>query len=258
LFHRRYSVQIAGSRLTSVALIREVGLRFGQLTPAALADFEKVKGKPWSLEVDDEFDIVMLGPWNGSVRVIEVLPESFCFVTLESGGHMKTLDTQIQAWFKTSRRHQDALDIATFTQRRNSRRAKAVRESLEEAKAELYAEGSINGRNKEERDAMLHRLTSNECLELHESEEALEEATFALERARADIARDRQRYALRMLVALATQVPPVPSATRSKRKPFHSSSRHRTDHPAIVRGHAKGRISPNEPSRIPSRFEFFI
>jgi uncharacterized protein (UPF0548 family) len=85
LFHRRYSVQIADSRLTAAALIREVGLRFGQLTPTALADFEKVKGKPWSLEVGDEFDIVLLGPWNGSVRVIEVLPDSFCFVTLE--GH---------------------------------------------------------------------------------------------------------------------------------------------------------------------------
>jgi hypothetical protein len=129
---------------------------------------------------------------------------------------MKTLDTQIQAWFKTSQRHQDALDIATFTHRRNSRRAKAARESLEEAKAELYAEGSINGRNKEERDAMLHRLTTNERLELHESEDALDEATFALERARADIARDRQeRYALQMLVALATQTPLVPSESRS-------------------------------------------
>jgi hypothetical protein len=85
LIHRRYSVQIAGSRLTASALIREVGLRFSQLTPGALAEFEKVKGKPWSLEVGDEFDIVMLGPWNGSVRVCKVLPESFCFVTLE--GH---------------------------------------------------------------------------------------------------------------------------------------------------------------------------
>jgi hypothetical protein len=129
---------------------------------------------------------------------------------------MKTLDNQIQAWFKTSQRHQDALDIATFTQRRNSRRVKAARESLEEAKAELYGEGSINGRNKEERDAMLHRLTINERLEVSESEAALEESTFALERARADIARDRQeRYALQMLVALAIQTPPAPTEARS-------------------------------------------
>ena len=129
---------------------------------------------------------------------------------------MKTLDTQIQAWFKTSQRHQDALDIASFTHRRNSRRLKAARESLEEAKAELYGEGSINGRNKEERDAMLHRLTINERLEVSESEEALEESIFAFERAKADIARDRQeRYALQMLVALAIQTPPAPTETRS-------------------------------------------
>lgn len=129
---------------------------------------------------------------------------------------MKTLDTQIQAWFKTSQRHQDALDIATFTHRRNIRRVKAARESLEEAKAELYGEGSINGRNKEERDAMFHRLTINERLEVSESEEALEESTFSLERAKADIARDRQeRYALQMLVALAIQIPPAPTEARS-------------------------------------------
>ena len=128
---------------------------------------------------------------------------------------MKTLDSQIQAWFKTSQRHQDALDIATFAHRRNSRRVKAARELLEEAKAELYGEGSITGRNKEERDAMLHRLTINERLEVSESEEALEESTFALERAKADIARDRQeRYALQMLVALAIQTPPAPTEAR--------------------------------------------
>jgi uncharacterized protein (UPF0548 family) len=95
IFHRRYCVQITGSRLTSLALIREVGLRFNQLSPSALADFDKVKGKPWSLEVDDEFDIVILGPWNGSVRVCEVLPESFCFVTLE--GHPEAGQIRFQA-----------------------------------------------------------------------------------------------------------------------------------------------------------------
>ena len=129
---------------------------------------------------------------------------------------MKTLDTQIQAWFKTIQRHQDTLDIAAFAHRRNGRRVKAARESLEEAKAELYGEGSINGRNKEERDGLLHRLTMTERLELSESEEALDESTFALERAKADIARDRQeRYALQMLVALAIQTPPVPTEVRS-------------------------------------------
>jgi Domain of unknown function (DUF1990) len=87
IFHRRYRVKIVGSKFMASDLIREVGLRFNQLSPSALAEFEKVKGKPWSLEVGDEFDIVILGPWNGSVRVCEVRPESFCFVTLE--GHFE-------------------------------------------------------------------------------------------------------------------------------------------------------------------------
>ena len=95
IFHRRYRVEIAGSKFTSSALIREVGLRFNQLSPSALAEFEKVKGKPWSLEVGDEFDIQILGPWNGSVRVSEVLPDSFSFVTLE--GHPEAGQIRFQS-----------------------------------------------------------------------------------------------------------------------------------------------------------------
>ena len=95
IFYRRYRVEIAGSKFTSSALIREVGLRFNQLSPSALAEFEKVKGKPWSLEVGDEFDIQILGPWNGSVRVSEVLPDSFSFVTLE--GHPEAGQIRFQS-----------------------------------------------------------------------------------------------------------------------------------------------------------------
>jgi hypothetical protein len=128
---------------------------------------------------------------------------------LQSGGFVKSLETEIQTWLKSSKRHQDALDIATLGHRRANRRLKDARESLEEATAELYGEGEIVGRNKEERDACLRRLTVMERGELHEAEAAYDEAVFALERARADLARDRQdRYGLQMRVALATTFPP--------------------------------------------------
>jgi uncharacterized protein (UPF0548 family) len=116
-FHRRYRVQIAGSKLTASALIREVGLRFNQLSPSALAEFEKVKGKPWSLEVGDEFDIVILGPWNGSVRVSEVLPESFCFVTLE--GHPEAGQIRFQASLLPGRRGAVSFEIVSWARSRD-------------------------------------------------------------------------------------------------------------------------------------------
>ncbi len=126
-----------------------------------------------------------------------------------SGGFVKTLETEIQSWLKSSKRHQDALDIATLGHRRANRRLKDARESLDEAVAELYGEGEVVGRNKEERDACLRRLTLMERAELNEAEISYDEANFALERARADLSRDRQdRYGLQMRVALATNFPP--------------------------------------------------
>ena len=130
----------------------------------------------------------------------------------QSGGSVKTLEAEIQNWLKSTKRHQDALDIATLGHRRANRRLKDARESLEEATAELYGEGEIVGRNKEERDACLRRLTAMERAELSEAEASYDEALFALERARADLGRDRQdRYGLQMRVALATILPPVMS-----------------------------------------------
>jgi uncharacterized protein (UPF0548 family) len=116
-FHRRYRVQIAGSKFMASALVREVGLRFNQLSPSALAEFEKVKGKPWSLEVGDEFDIVILGPWNGSVRVCEVLPESFCFVTLE--GHPEAGQIRFQASLLPGRRGAVSFEIVSWARSRD-------------------------------------------------------------------------------------------------------------------------------------------
>jgi hypothetical protein len=130
-------------------------------------------------------------------------------MAFQSGGFVKILETEIQSWLKSTKRHQDALDIATLGHRRANRRLKDARECLEEATAELYGEGEVVGRNKEERDACLRRLTAMERAELKEAEISFDEAVFALERARADLSRDRQdRYGLQMRVALATNLPP--------------------------------------------------
>lgn len=85
LNHRCYSVKIRNAKVSASELIRLVSLNFAALSPSELANFEKIKGAPWILKVGDEFDITMLGPWNGAVRVVEMAPNAFVFATLE--GH---------------------------------------------------------------------------------------------------------------------------------------------------------------------------
>jgi hypothetical protein len=53
--------------------------------PQNHARFSKTEGSPERMRVGDRFDITIAGPWNGAVRVVEVSPQSFSFVTLR--GH---------------------------------------------------------------------------------------------------------------------------------------------------------------------------
>jgi hypothetical protein len=85
LFHRRYEVEIAGATVGPEQLFATIVRELPQFSPEALAKFKKVKGNAATMRVGDEYDIEILGPWNGSVRVSEVNGTSFSFVTLE--GH---------------------------------------------------------------------------------------------------------------------------------------------------------------------------
>jgi hypothetical protein len=85
LFHRRYQVDIDGPRLGAEELMAEIQRDLAAFAPSELADFKKVKGAPGRLAVGDEYDITILGPWNGSVAVADVEPTSFTLVTLQ--GH---------------------------------------------------------------------------------------------------------------------------------------------------------------------------
>jgi hypothetical protein len=85
LFHRRYWVEIDRPKLGPRALMDLVKCDVGGFCPRLLADFTKSKGHPTLMQPGDEYKIVILGPWNGAVRVVEVKPASFTFVTLE--GH---------------------------------------------------------------------------------------------------------------------------------------------------------------------------
>lgn len=73
------------SNLEPRVLMQSVKANLADYSPQTLAAFEKSSGHPWAMRVGDEYDITILGPWNGSVRVTESAPTAFSFVTLE--GH---------------------------------------------------------------------------------------------------------------------------------------------------------------------------
>lgn len=85
LVQRRYWVDITNSQLTARTLMRQVKRELPAFSPQMLAAFRKSKGWRWRMAVGDEYAINIVGPFNGAVRVTEVTPTSFTFVTLR--GH---------------------------------------------------------------------------------------------------------------------------------------------------------------------------
>ncbi|MBD2769879.1 DUF1990 family protein [Hymenobacter sp. BT664] len=82
---RRYFIDVARPRLSSAQLMAEVQADVARFAPELLADFKKKSGTNDGLRVGEEFEISILGPWNGCVRVTAVADTFFEFITLE--GH---------------------------------------------------------------------------------------------------------------------------------------------------------------------------
>lgn len=85
LLERRYFIDVARPHLTPAQLMAAVQADVPRFSPVVLADFRKKTGDDDALQPGDEFSIKILGPWNGCVRVTEVCPTAFEFITLE--GH---------------------------------------------------------------------------------------------------------------------------------------------------------------------------
>lgn len=85
LIHRQYEVVLPTLTLRATDLVRLMQRHLTELSPASLAEFEKCEGSEMVFQVGDEYDITMLGPWNGRVRVSEMSDDAFTLVTLE--GH---------------------------------------------------------------------------------------------------------------------------------------------------------------------------
>jgi len=82
---RRYFVDLARARLSPAQLMQAIQADLPHFSPELLADFEQRAGEPGVLRVGDEFHIKILGPWNGSVRVVQVSATRFELATL--AGH---------------------------------------------------------------------------------------------------------------------------------------------------------------------------
>lgn len=85
LIHRRYEVALPPSGLQPADVLRLMQRHLTELAPSALADFTKTTGSELWFRIGDEYDITMLGPWNGRVRVTELSDTAFTLVTLD--GH---------------------------------------------------------------------------------------------------------------------------------------------------------------------------
>ncbi|TDB94810.1 DUF1990 family protein [Actinomadura sp. 7K534] len=95
VFQRRYIVRISGSPLTPAELIKRVGDDLNAATPVEIAVFDKISGAAGSLQIGDEYDVHMPGPWNCPVRVVEHAPTSFRFATLH--GHLEAGEIEFRA-----------------------------------------------------------------------------------------------------------------------------------------------------------------
>lgn len=84
LFHRTYRVRIRDARVTAEQLVPQIAADPDRVAPSEFASFNKVQGGQKGMRVGDEYIVRMPGPWDGPVRVTEVTPTSFRFVTLDS------------------------------------------------------------------------------------------------------------------------------------------------------------------------------
>jgi uncharacterized protein (UPF0548 family) len=87
LYVRSYQVDLENPTVTREQLFQEIVKDINRFSPPEMAYFQRTKGDEGQLSVGDEFFIHIVGPWNGPVRVINVTPTSFTFVTLQ--GHLE-------------------------------------------------------------------------------------------------------------------------------------------------------------------------
>lgn len=87
LYHREYRISFE-TAYTPESIILAVTQDLNRFTNTTLARFQKSRGARNGFEVGDRFDIIITGPWNGPVEVVDRQPGQFSFITLK--GHLES------------------------------------------------------------------------------------------------------------------------------------------------------------------------
>jgi len=93
-YYRHYSAAIANPVLTAFELLQLIHTDINQFIPQEIASFKKSRGHAESIQEGDEFDIQIVGPWNGPVHVIDVSDTSITLATKE--GHLEAGEITFQ------------------------------------------------------------------------------------------------------------------------------------------------------------------
>jgi uncharacterized protein (UPF0548 family) len=118
-FRRRYSVEIAGAKLSAEELMAELRGDPDRAAPSEFGTFQKLHGPKGRMQVADEYVVRMPGPWDGPVRVLATSQTSFRLATL--AGHLEAgqiefrahagdlLRVEIESWARSGDRLSDLL-----------------------------------------------------------------------------------------------------------------------------------------------------
>ncbi len=127
LFHRRYSIALEHAAHTREALMEHIKQNLHEFSPELLAKFEKTTGEYRQMQINDQYDITILGPWNGSVRVADVKADSFAFVTLE--GHPEAGEIRFSIEPYQEAEHRSCFCIESLARSRDKLVALSYREA---------------------------------------------------------------------------------------------------------------------------------
>lgn len=118
LFHRRYYVDIADVAMSKEELMTEIQSHLNSFSALDMAFFEKTEHSDSSeMKVGDDFFVHIVGPWNGPVRVINVSPTSFSFITLEK--HLEVGEIQFRLIDHPDRDDVIRFEIRSWTRSQN-------------------------------------------------------------------------------------------------------------------------------------------
>jgi hypothetical protein len=95
LYHRRYRVTISDTQRSSTDVMGRIQSDPNVAAPSEFARFHKLGGTEAGMRSGDEYLVHMPGPWDGPVRVVDVSPSSFRFVTLK--GHLEAGQIEFRA-----------------------------------------------------------------------------------------------------------------------------------------------------------------